>query len=157
MKIKQTVPALIGLAMIGVTAGCSTPTAEGEETTQTTPEQTDTATSETDAAIETESATTESDYADGTYEASGSYTSPGGQEEVEVSITLESDVISAVEVTPQATNPNSQRYQQEFASGIAAEVVGVDLDDVSVSRVAGSSLTSGGFMAALEDIAAQAS
>ncbi|WP_447589312.1 hypothetical protein [Microbacterium lacticum] len=40
--------------------------------------------------------------------------------------------------------------------GIAGEVVGKDIDDVSVSRVAGSSLTSGGFNDALETIKADA-
>ena len=40
--------------------------------------------------------------------------------------------------------------------GIADEVVGVALDDLNVSRVAGSSLTSGGFNQAVESIKEQA-
>ena len=41
-------------------------------------------------------------------------------------------------------------------AGIADEVVGVAIDELNVTRVAGSSLTSGGFNAALEDIKDQA-
>ena len=40
--------------------------------------------------------------------------------------------------------------------GISEEVVGKALDDLNVSRVAGSSLTSGGFNAAVDDIKEQA-
>jgi uncharacterized protein with FMN-binding domain len=96
-------------------------------------------------------------YTDGTYEATGSYTSPNGQEEVDVSITLESDIITAVTVTPEATNPNSVNYQNQFADGIAAVVVGQSIDEIEVSRVAGSSLTSGGFNEAVETIKSEAS
>ena len=95
-------------------------------------------------------------YADGTYEATGNYTSPNGQEEVDVSLTLEGDVITAVTVTPEATNPNSINYQTQFADGIAEVVVGKDIDEIDVSRVAGSSLTSGGFNEAVETIKSEA-
>ena len=60
------------------------------------------------------------------------------------------------EVTPHATGGNSAQFQGQFASGIASEVVGVALEDVNVSRVAGSSLTSGGFNAAIDTIQAEA-
>jgi hypothetical protein len=43
-----------------------------------------------------------------------------------------------------------------FIGGIADEVVGKDIDEISVSRVAGSSLTSGGFNDAIEQIKAEA-
>ena len=90
--------------------------------------------------------------ADGTYRASGGYQSPNGPETVEVSITITEGVIEAVEVIPGATNSTSKRYQGQFAGGIAAEVVGKSLDEADVSRVAGSSLTSGGFAEALQTI-----
>jgi uncharacterized protein with FMN-binding domain len=94
-----------------------------------------------------------SGYADGEYTADGSYTSPGGQETITVTLTLADGVIEDVVVeNPETTNPNSQRYQGEFIDGIAEEVVGVPLDEVSVDRVGGSSLTSGGFEDALETI-----
>ncbi|MET0447233.1 MAG: FMN-binding protein [Aeromicrobium sp.] len=95
-------------------------------------------------------------YADGTYEASGSYQSPNGTESVDVTITLEGDVITDVEVVGHGESPDSKRYQGEFIDGIADEVVGVDIDDISVDRVGGSSLTSGGFNQAVADIKEQA-
>jgi uncharacterized protein with FMN-binding domain len=64
--------------------------------------------------------------------------------------------VSAVTVTPEATNPNSVRYQTEFAEGISDEIVGQNIDDLEVDRVAGSSLTSGGFNEAVESIKADA-
>ena len=102
------------------------------------------------------SSDTSATYADGTYEATGSYTAPSGQEEVEVELTLEGDTVTAVTVTPTATDRQAAGFQQQFADGIAAEVVGKDIDELDVSRVAGSSLTSGGFNAAVETIKAEA-
>jgi len=114
-----------------------------------------TAADDTSADTTTESTST-GPYTDGTYEASGSYQSPNGTESVDVTITLEGDIITAVEVVGNGDNPDSKRYQGEFIDGIADEVVGVDIDDISVDRVGGSSLTSGGFNAAVEEIKAEA-
>lgn len=95
-------------------------------------------------------------YADGTYTAEGSYRTPETTETIEVTITLESDVITAVEVTGDPQAPQTVQYQGRFIGGISDEVVGRDIDEISVSRVAGSSLTSGGFNEALEAIRADA-
>ncbi len=102
------------------------------------------------------SSDTSASYADGTYTASGGYTAPSGQEEVEVEVTLADDVITAVTVTPTATDRQAAGFQKQFADGIAAEVVGKDIDSLNVSRVAGSSLTSGGFNAAIDSIKSEA-
>jgi hypothetical protein len=64
--------------------------------------------------------------------------------------------VTAVTVTPESTNPNGKKYQGEFADGIAAEVVGKSLNELKVSKVAGSSLTSGGFNDAVDKIKADA-
>ena len=61
-----------------------------------------------------------------------------------------------VTVTPHAEEGNAVQYQGQFASGIAAEVVGKDIDELEVSRVAGSSLTSEGFNQAVDAIKADA-
>lgn len=153
----------IGLTAIGL-ASCSTTdtaddagtTSESEATSTEAEAATDDSTAEatdSEATDSEEQAATDSEYEDGTYTASGSYTSPGGQETIDVTITIEDDVITAVTVdNPDTTNANSLRYQQEFIDGIAAEVVGVSIDEISVDRVGGSSLTSGGFNDALETI-----
>ena len=95
-------------------------------------------------------------YTDGTYTAEGSYATPESVETISVTVTLESDVITAVEVSGDPQARESQEYQGKFIGGISDAVVGQDIDEISVSRVAGSSLTSGGFNKAIEDIKSQA-
>ena len=96
-------------------------------------------------------------YEDGTYTESGSYQSPNGTETIDVTVTLADDIITDVEVVGHGESPDSKLHQGEFIDGIAAIVVGKDIDDISVSKVAGSSLTSGGFTKAIEAIKADAS
>jgi uncharacterized protein with FMN-binding domain len=139
---------LAGLGLIGALAGCSgNAVAEGNDT------GTDSGSGSSTGSGSSSGGGT---YADGTYEAEGGYTSPGGQEDIGVSITLEDDVVTAVTVTPHATSGNAKQFQTQFAGAIAGEVVGKDIDSLDVSRVAGSSLTSGGFNDALEAIKADA-
>ncbi len=99
---------------------------------------------------------TSASYADGEYSATGDYVAPSGQETVIVTLTLTDDTVTAVSVVGDATDATAQGFQSQFASGIAAEVVGVDIDLLDVHRVAGSSLTSGGFNAALAVIKSEA-
>ena len=99
---------------------------------------------------------TDASYADGTYTAEGTYSTPESVETVLVTVTLEDDRITDVEVVGDPQKAESRLYQGRFIGGIAAEVVGKDIDEIQVSRVAGSSLTSGGFNAAIADIKQQA-
>jgi len=141
-----TAPRLLalGFAGLGITtalAGCTTATANGGTDPGTTPD------TDTDTTAE---------YADGTYSAEGDYISPAGPSKVTVEITLADDVVTAVSVTPLSTDPTAKGFQTQFAEGIAAIVEGQDIDTLSVSRVGGSSLTSGGFADAIEKIKAEA-
>lgn len=144
-------PVRIGAALVGVAgmmtlAACSGP-AEAEGESAATPP----------ASGSEDSGTSGSgSYADGTYTAEGSYRTPETTETIEVTITLESDVVTAVEVTGDPQAPQTEQYQGRFIGGIADEVVGRNIDELAVSRVAGSSLTSGGFNEALEAIKADA-
>jgi uncharacterized protein with FMN-binding domain len=95
-------------------------------------------------------------YADGSYSAGGSYTSPAGAETVNVSLTLAGDVISDVTFSGNATNPASVRMQSQFSQGYREMVVGKSIDEVSLTVVNGSSLTPKGFMDAIVKIQAQA-
>lgn len=152
--------ALAGVMGVLVLAGCGTAaTAESaEDSTSTdtgtsTEQSTDTSTTDsTDTSTETSTDDGTSDYADGTYTADGTYQTPQSVETVTVTVTLEDDVVTDVEVSGDPQASESQQYQSQFIDGIAAEVVGVDIDDLSVDRVAGSSLTSGGFNSAIEQI-----
>ncbi len=100
--------------------------------------------------------TTASHYKSGTYTATGSYISPGGTEQIEVSITLDGDIIKDTSVNPRPASTTSPIYQGEFARGYKVMVIGKDIDDVKLSRVSGSSLTSRGFHDALNQIKNQA-
>ncbi|WP_460776391.1 hypothetical protein [Microbacterium sp. GXF7504] len=113
-------------------------------------------TAATSSPAEGDSGAAAGDYVDGVYTAEGSYQTPETVETVTVTITLAGDVVTDVEVVGDPKARESQQYQGFFIGGIADEVVGKDIDEVSVSRVAGSSLTSGGFMKALQEIKAEA-
>jgi len=114
--------------------------AEGQTNTPNTSEQTP----------ETPSNT--ASYKDGTYSATGSYLSPGGQESVDVEVTLKGGVIESATVTPHPASTTSTQYQGEFVNNFKPLVVGKSIEDITLSRVAGSSLTSGGFNEAIEKI-----
>lgn len=135
---------------IAALAGCATSGAvAGEDESLDAPAATD----ETGATGSTSTGA----YADGTYTADGTYVDGGGvAETITVTITLADDIVTAVEVAGDAASPQSQQYQEAFIGGISDAVVGQDIDDLAVSRVAGSSLTSGGFNDALEKIMADA-
>ncbi|MEP6841934.1 MAG: hypothetical protein ABJA11_00345 [Pseudolysinimonas sp.] len=91
-------------------------------------------------------------YTDGTYTEDGSYLSPAGEQTVTVKLTLAGDKVTELTVTPHATDPTAKEYQAMFVQGVGAIVVGKNIDQLQVSRVAGSSLTSGGFNKAIETI-----
>lgn len=95
-------------------------------------------------------------YADGTYTAEGAYSTPETLEQISVTVTLEGGVITDVEVVGNPQKSESAEHQAEFIGGIAEVVVGKSIDEIQVSRVAGSSLTSGGFNQAIETIKAEA-
>ncbi|WP_341954707.1 FMN-binding protein [Microbacterium sp. LWH13-1.2] len=152
--IRTTVPtsvrkgaALAGVAGLLVLAGCSG-TAGAED--QSTDTGTDTSTESTDSGAST------GDYADGTYTADGSYQTPETVESISVTLTIADGVVSEVEVTGDPKARETEQYQGQFIEGISDEVVGKSLDELNVSRVAGSSLTSGGFNEAVDSIKEQA-
>lgn len=95
-------------------------------------------------------------YLDGTYTAEGSYATPESVETITVTVTLADDVVTSVDVVGDPQKRESEEYQAEFIGGIASIVEGKNIDELSVSRVAGSSLTSGGFNDAIATIKAEA-
>jgi hypothetical protein len=102
------------------------------------------------------SGATTSTYKDGTYSAVGSYISPGGDEKIGVTVTLKNDIITSASVTPEPVSPNGRQYQGMFQASFQPLVVGKNIADVHLTKVSGSSLTSGGFNQALAEIEAQA-
>ena len=121
---------------------------------------TDSAMTATDAPLRTSG--TQSDipanatFEDGTYTATGSYQTPGGIESIGVKVSLSGGVITDAQVTKQGKTGEAQEYQGEFVSNFKPQVVGKKITEVKLDRVAGSSLTSGGFNDAINNIAIQA-
>lgn len=97
-----------------------------------------------------------SEYKDGTYTTEGKYLTPGGQESIDVKVTLVDGTITNAVVTQKPISREAHTYQAAFVSGYKSQVVGKKIDDVSLSRVAGSSLTPNGFNSALDTIKTQA-
>jgi uncharacterized protein with FMN-binding domain len=93
-------------------------------------------------------------YADGVHTATGQY--GGLPSSITVTVTLAGDVITAVDVTPHATDPTSLDFQRRFAAAVPTVVVGKRIDEVRVDRLAGSSGTPDGFNAAIQRIQQQA-
>jgi len=159
-------PVRIGTALLGVAglvtlAGCSgTTTTDAAAPAETTPAATSaptsSATTDSSTTDSSTTSTTSGTYKDGTYEATGQYSTPESVETVDVTLTIAGDTVTAVEVTGDPQASESKRYQSEFIGGIQAEVVGKKLDEISVSKVAGSSLTSGGFNKAVDTIKTEA-
>lgn len=102
------------------------------------------------------STTTATNFKDGTYSANGSYQTPGGTESIDVSVTLSSGTITDAKVALNARGGEAEEYQSKFASGFKSQVVGKKINEVSLTRVAGSSLTPKGFNSAIADIENQA-
>ena len=150
-------PIRVGVAaasVLGIVtlAGCAGAAEAEPATTAATPKAT-----QSDSASATAPAgASGSAYTDGTYTADGSYKTPESVEKISVTVTLQDDVITAVSVSGNPQKRESEEYQSKFIGGISSEVVGKSIDEISVSRVAGSSLTSGGFNQAIETIKAEA-
>lgn len=150
---KSVYAGIAGLSLAGTVAGCAPST----ESTPAVPGGSGSSAAATNSSPGTSTlAASGSEYKDGTYSADGTYVSPNGTEKVGVQLTLASGTVTDVQITPHPSNPNTRKYQGEFAGGIAAQVVGKNIDELKVSKVAGSSLTSGGFNQAVEQIKTEA-
>lgn len=147
----RTGAALTAAAGIALLAGCA-PAAEAEEPATGS----DSGATGADSRPDSADAGGAGAYADGTYTAEGSYATPESVEKVTVTVTLDDDVVTAVTVTGDPQKRESEQYQGQFIGGIADVVVGQRIDELQVSRVAGSSLTSGGFNEAIEAIKSDA-
>lgn len=154
--IRTTVPtsvrkgsAILGIAGLFVLAGCS-----GNDDADTAADNGSTPASGSSSEPATGDAT--ASYADGTYTAEGSYQTPETVEQISVTLTLADGVVTDVEVTGDPQAPETEQYQGQFIDGIADEVEGKAIAELNVSRVAGSSLTSGGFNDAVASIKEQA-
>lgn len=136
---------IAGLSLAGTVAGCAPSSADSTPADAPAP-----------TPGSSSLAASGAEYKDGTYNADGNYVSPNGTETVGVQLTLAAGKVTDVQITQHPSNPNTRKFQGQFAGGIAAQVVGKNIDELNVSKVAGSSLTSGGFNQAVEKIKSEA-
>ena len=96
-------------------------------------------------------------YKNGTYVQTVTYSSPGGSDKAQVSLTITNDKVTSAVFSGTASNPASNNYQSQFASGFKQQVVGRSLDGLNLQVVNGASLTTNAFNSAVTKIQAQAS
>lgn len=85
------------------------------------------------------------------------YNNPGGGDDVAFTLSVDDKgVITEAKTDVLAINPTSKMRQQSFAEALPAAIVGKDIHTLSsIDRVGGSSLTTGAFNAALDQLKAQ--
>ncbi len=96
-------------------------------------------------------------YKDGTYSATTTYNSPGGQDFLGVTLNLKADKIIGAIITNGSGDGVSSNYQDRFIAVISPMVIGVPLQDLNIGVVSGASLTSRSFNEALFKIRDNAS
>lgn len=167
MESSNTSPnkAIIGIIVVALIAIAATAviitTSKKDDTANTSDNSATQMADTSDAANDTtDSANSAADssatFKDGTYTATGSYQTPGGQESIDLTVTLSGNTITDAKVVQNASGGEAAEYQSKFASGYRSLVVGKKITDVSLTRVAGSSLTPVGFNNAISDIENQA-
>jgi len=97
-----------------------------------------------------------SGFKDGKYSAAGAYQSPGGSQEIKITINLKDSAIIETSAEGDSKSSNSRFYQSSFISNYKQKVVGKKISEVKLDHVGNSSLTPEGFNNALEDIKKQA-
>lgn len=93
-------------------------------------------------------------YKSAKFEADTTYTVPSrAKHTVLVTLTITDDIVTDTSITFGGdTDKTSTGYQTKFEAAYQAQVVGKSLDSISLSRVAGASLTTGAYNNALAQI-----
>ncbi len=91
-------------------------------------------------------------YKDGTYTAEGDYITHVGSKHIAVKVTLKSNIITESDVTDEADDRMSVHFQDLFIANYKQSVIGKNIADIHLSKIAGSSLTPNGFNDALKKI-----
>ena len=153
-KLNPAIAALIVIVLVGIVATAAIVINNANKTTDTpaTINSTTQTSSDTSGDTSGSESTDTSTYKDGTYSATGSYVSPGGRESIGLTVTIKDGIITDTQLEKNATDQDAEEYQELFADNYKTLVVGKSVDEVSLSRVAGSSLTSLGFNNALTQI-----
>lgn len=95
-------------------------------------------------------------YKNGTFTATGTYRSPEGTDALDVTVTIQNDIVTAVSLVEKPSNSTSKLWQDAFAAGYQPFVIGKSLADLKLTNVSGASLTPKGFNDAIKQIRTQA-
>ncbi len=95
-------------------------------------------------------------YTNGTYSATKSYRTPNGTYQMNVSVTVNNDVVTASTLSFDSDGSHDG-YSKRFSSGYQSQVIGKALGNINLTRVGGASLTTTAFNAAIANIVSQAS
>ncbi|HEY4268138.1 MAG TPA: hypothetical protein VGM94_08110 [Galbitalea sp.] len=151
LRTKTALVTLAGIGLIGTLAGCS-----GAANADGAGSSGGSSSSSSGSTSSGTTTTSNATYKDGDYSEQGTYASPGGTELISVSLTLKSNVVTALSVKTVKADPTATQYEAMFEAGVGKIVVGKNLNSLNVTRVSGSSLTSQGFDDALTKIKADA-
>lgn len=152
LKRHPALAALVIVVLLGIAAGAVVLADKNKDSQQSTPTSSQTSGTSSTSTSSTSTADANAQYKDGTYTQEGSYITPGGQESITVTVTLKNGIVTDSSVQNIANNRDSREYQSLFTNNYKSKVVGKPIGEISLSRVAGSSLTSSGFNDALEQI-----
>ena len=94
-------------------------------------------------------------FKDGTFTVNSPYVSRGGQDSIDVTLTLKGNIVTDANLVEHPSNPKSQGHEDAFAAAYKPLVVGQRLDAIQLDRVSGASLTTGAFNNAIAQIEAQ--
>lgn len=97
-----------------------------------------------------------SGYNDGSFDATSSYYVPRNNESIKVTLTLVDGIITDSSIQNSGGDRVSARYQENFAAVYKSAVVGRKISTLKIDVIAGASLTSQGFNAAVDLINAKA-
>ena len=150
-KIITSIIILVVVVVIVFGAKALTSRQSGEVATSS-----NTAPASASSAVSADSTDTAQTYKDGTYSATGNYDSPGGNESIDVSITIRNNTVASTSAQSGANDPTAEQFQADFIGGYQSMVVGKNINTIHLSHVSGSSLTSQGFNDALAQIRNQA-
>jgi hypothetical protein len=152
LKRHPALAALVIVVLLGIAAGAVVLADKNKDSQQSTATSNQTSSTSSASTPSTSAADANAQYKDGTYTKEGSYITPGGQESITVTVTLKDGIVTDSSVQNVANNRDSREYQSLFTNSYKSKVVGKPVGEISLSRVAGSSLTSSGFNDALEQI-----
>lgn len=103
-----------------------------------------------------ESQASDNTFNNGQYTVVKRYFTPEGTESIKVTIILEDDVVKSVATTASRSVPEAIEHQGDFLAAYEPRVVGKPIGTLSLSRLAGASLTTAAFNDVLDDIREEA-